>query len=79
MRAAYVAGRFGCNRRIIYRLQSHFRLTGRAKDIPPSGRPPNTTPLEDIYLVTSSRRTHFMTSQVKRTSLHRAYELGMLA
>ena len=57
MRAADVAGRFGCNRRTIYRLKSHFRPTGRAKDIPPSGRPPNTTPLEDIYLVTSSRRT----------------------
>ena len=47
MRAADVAGRFGCNEHTIYRLQAHFRQTGSAKDRPCSGRPGKTTPRED--------------------------------
>ena len=60
MRAADVAGRFGCNERTIYRLQAHFRQTGSAKDRPRSGRPRKKTPHEDRYLVMSSRRNRFM-------------------
>ena len=60
MRAADVAGRFGCNERTIYRLQEHFRQTGSAKDRPRSGRPRKMTPREDRYLVTSLRRNGFM-------------------
>ena len=60
MRANDVAGRFGGNERTIYRLQARFRQTGSTKDRPHSGRPRKTTPREDRYLVTSSRRNRFM-------------------
>ena len=37
---------FGCNERIIYRLQTRVRQSDSQNDKPPSGRPPITTPLE---------------------------------
>ena len=60
MRAADVAGRFRCNERTIYRLQARLRPTGSAKYRLSSRRPWKTTPREDEYLVTSSRRNRFM-------------------
>ena len=60
LEAGMCAGRFACNEPTIYRLQARFRQTGSAKDRPRSGIPQKTTPREDRYLVTSSRRNRFM-------------------
>lgn len=59
-RVADVARRFGVHERTIFRLQARFRQTGNVKDRPRSGRPRITTPREDRYVVTSSRRHRFM-------------------
>jgi len=59
-RAYDVAGRFGCYERTIYRLQQRILHTGSINDLPWSGRPRITTPREDRYMVTSSRRHRFI-------------------
>ena len=59
-RAYDVARRFGCNERTIYRLQQRVLLTASVNDPPRSGRPRITTPREDKYMVTSSRRHRFI-------------------
>jgi len=59
VRVPDIARRFGCHERTIYRLQSRFRH-GSVKDLARSGRPRKTTPREDRYPVTSSRRERFM-------------------
>ena len=47
-------GSFGCNERIIYRLQTRFRQSESKHDKPLSGRPRITTPLEVRVIVTST-------------------------
>ena len=55
-----IARRFGCNERTLYRLQQRVRQTGCVNNPPRSGRPLITTPREDKYMVTSSRRYRFI-------------------
>jgi len=59
-RAYDVARRFGCNKRTIYRLQQRILHTGSIIDVPWSARPRITTPRENRYMVTSSRRHRFI-------------------
>ena len=54
IRVADVSRSFGRNKRIIYRLQTHFRQSGSKIDKPPPGRPRIKTPLEARVIVTSS-------------------------
>ena len=53
-RAADVPRSFGCNERLIYRLQTCFLQSGSKNDKPPPGRPRITTPLEVRVIVTST-------------------------
>ena len=53
-RAADVLRSFGCNERLIYRLQTCFRQSGSKNNKPPPGRPRITTPLEARVIVTST-------------------------
>ena len=53
-RAADVPRSFGCNERLIYRLQTCFRQSGSKNNKPPPGRPRITTPLEVRVKVTST-------------------------
>ena len=58
--AADVPRSFGCNERLIYRLQTCFRQSGSKNNKPPPGRPRITTPLEVRVIVTSTWRNGFM-------------------
>ena len=58
-RVADVACCFGYNEHTIYRLQARLRQTGSEKDSTRSGRPQMTTPRENRFIVTSSRRNRF--------------------
>ena len=53
-RAADVPRSFGCNERLIYRLQTCFRQSGSKNDKLLPGRPRITTPLEVRVIVTST-------------------------
>ena len=53
-RAADVLRSFGCNERLIYRLQTCFRQSGSKNNKPPPGRPRIMTPLEVRVIVTST-------------------------
>ena len=53
-RAADVPRSFGCNERLIYRLQTCFRQSVSKNNKPPPGRPRITTPLEVRVIVTST-------------------------
>ena len=53
-RAADVPRNFGCNERLIYRLQTCLRQSGSKNDKPPIGRPRITTSLEVMVIVTST-------------------------
>ena len=53
-RAADVPRSFGCNERLIYRLQTCFRQSGSKNDKPPPGRQRITTQLEVRVIVTST-------------------------
>ena len=53
-RAADVPRSFGCNERLIYRLQTCFRQSGSKNNKPPPGKPRITTPLEVKVIVTST-------------------------
>ena len=53
-RAADLPCSFGCNERLIYRLQTCFRQSGSKNNKPPPGRPRTTTPLEIRVIVTST-------------------------
>ena len=53
-RTADVPRSFGCNERLIYRLQTCFRQIGSKNNKPPPGRPKITTPLEVRVIVTST-------------------------
>jgi transposase len=58
--ASDVTRYFCCNEQTIYSLQQRVRQTGSVNDRPLLGRPRITTPREDRYMVTSSRRHCFM-------------------
>ena len=62
-RAADVPRSFGCDERLIYRLQTCFRQSGSKNDKPSPGRPRITTPLEVRVTVTSTWRNRFMAAQ----------------
>ena len=47
----------------ISRLLNRFQQTGNVADRPISGRPRKTTPREDRFLTTSSRRNRFLSSR----------------
>ena len=47
----------------ISRLLNRFQPTGNVEDRPRSGRPRKTTPREDRFLTTSSRRNRFLSSR----------------
>ena len=53
-RAADVLPCFGCNARLIYRLQTCFRQFGSKNDKPPQWRPRIIMPLEVRVIVTST-------------------------
>ena len=59
-RAADVPRSFGCNERLIYRLQTCFRQSGSKNDKSLPGRPRITTPLEVRVIVTSTWLNRFM-------------------
>ena len=62
MRAREVAGHFNVHESTISRLKIRHQQTGNVCDRPRSGRPRKTTPREDNYILTSSRRNRFWTS-----------------
>ena len=53
-RAADVPHSFGCNERLIYRLQTCFRQSGSKNGKPPPGRPRISTTLQGRVIVTST-------------------------
>jgi len=63
-RAYDVARRFGCNKRLIYRLQQRILNTGNINDLLWSGRPRITTPRENRYMVTSLSRHRFIPATI---------------
>lgn len=63
MKVRDVARNFRVNEGTIGRLKRRFHETGRVADRPRSGRPRKTTPSEDRFIVTSSRRNRFMSSR----------------
>ncbi len=56
MKVRHVARHFRVNESTIGRLKRRFNETGRVADRPRTGRPRKTTPREDRFIVTSSRR-----------------------
>ena len=58
-----VARHFQRHESTIGRLLNRFQQTGNVADRPRSGRPRKTTPREDLFLTTSSRRNRFLSSQ----------------
>jgi len=78
LRSYDVALRFGCNERTIYRLQQRLLLTGSINDLPWSGRPRITTPREDRYMVTSSRRHRFIPATIFLQRLRQAKSLFIM-
>ena len=67
-----VARHFGVTERTMSNLKRKFRETGTVKDRPRSGRPRKTTPAEDRYIVTSSRRNRFLTGTQLAVQLRNA-------
>ena len=60
MLARDFARHFQCHESTISRLLNRSEQTGNVTDRLRSGRPPKTTPQEDRYLTTSSRRNRFL-------------------
>ena len=58
-----VARHFQRHESTIRRLLNIFQQTGNVADRPRSGRPRKTTPREDRFLTTSSRRNRFLCSR----------------
>ena len=58
-----VSRHFNVHASTISRLRTRYLLTGNVSDRPRSGRPRKTTPREDRYIVTSSRRSRFTSSR----------------
>ena len=63
MSARDVARHFQCHESTISRLLNRFQQTGHVPDRSRSGRPRKTTPREDRFLTTSSRRNRFLSSR----------------
>ena len=63
MSARDVAQHFQRHESTISPLLNRFQQTGNVADRPRSGRLRKTTPLEDCFLTTSSRRKRFLSSQ----------------
>ena len=63
MSARDFARHFQRHESTISRLLNRFQQTGNVADRPRSGRPRKTTPREDRFLTTSSRRNRFLSSQ----------------
>ncbi len=63
MKVRDVARHFLVHECTIGRLKRRFLETGAVADRPRSGRPRKTTPREDRFIVTSSRRNRFMSSR----------------
>ena len=63
MSARDVARHFQRHKSTISRLLTRFQQTGNVTDRPRSGRPRKTTPREDRFLTTSSRRNRFLYSR----------------
>ena len=63
MSARDVARHFRRHESTISRLLNRFQQTWNVADRPRSGRPRKTTPREDRFLTTSSRRNRFLSSQ----------------
>ena len=63
MSAKDVARHFQRHEQTVSRLLNRFQQTGNVADRPRSGRPRKTTPQEDRFLTTSSRRNRFISSQ----------------
>ena len=63
MSARDVVWHFQCHKSTKSRLLNRFQQTGNVADRPRSGRPCKTTLREDRFLVTSSRRNRFLSSQ----------------
>ena len=55
-----VAKHFHVSESTVSRLNIKYHQTGTIKDRPRPGRPHKTTQLEDNFIVTSSRRNHFL-------------------
>ncbi|MES9884632.1 MAG: helix-turn-helix domain-containing protein [Sedimenticola sp.] len=62
MKVIHVARHFRFHESTIRRLKNRHHATGGVADRPRSGRPRKTSPREDRYIVTSSRRNRFMSS-----------------
>ena len=60
MSARDIARHFQRHKSTISRLLDRFLQTGNVADRPRSGRPRKTTPREDRFLTTSSRRNRFL-------------------
>ena len=58
-----VARHFQRHESSISRLPNGLQQTGNVADRPRSGRPRKTTPQEDRFLTTSSRRSRFLSSR----------------
>ena len=63
MSARYVTRHFQRHESTISRLLNRFQQTGNVADRPRSVRPRKTTPREDHFLTTSSRRNRFLSSR----------------
>ena len=63
MSARDIALHFQRNESTISRLLNRFQQPGNVADRPRSGRPRKTSPLEDRFLTTSSRRNRFLSSR----------------
>ncbi len=57
-----VAGRFGCTRATIYRLEQRYEETGRTRDRYRSGRPRVTTARQDRRIRLQHLRNRFRTA-----------------
>ena len=63
MSARDVARHFQRHESTIIRLLNRFQQTGNVADRSRSGKPRKTTPKEDRFLTTSSRRNRFLSSR----------------
>jgi hypothetical protein len=63
MSAIDFARHFHCHKSTLCRLRNRFQQTGNVADRSRSGKPRKTTPREDRFLTTSSRRNRFFSSR----------------
>ena len=67
--ATFVSQHFGCNRKPIERLRRRFRVTGNVADRPRSGRPRETTAVDDRYIVLQHLRNRYLLQQQPEDSM----------